>query len=403
MGISHLAVALLAGTASACKYTLYATTFKNATSPTAPGTVVTLEFTQDHKTGVSSLKQVAQNYDCGMQPTWTTLSKGDGNKTTLECLDESWAGPNGSINALTSQDGATFKSGGVFTVAPSPVHIETVTYKSGEYRFLANFEKTAAGITVLKKTANGSFSLVQAVALPTGAQIHQTVLHPSREYLIAEDYGLGLHRVYSICGDSGKLTELKTEKAEAGVRHAAFSAPGGKFSNATTFMHSVNELENTITSFKVGHFEDGKGLIFTKVGSVSTYPGRQTPAGAKASEIVESDGFIIASNRNATIFKTQNPDPTNSTQIDSDSLATFKIDTDGKLVNGQLSISGGSFPRHFSLPKKDGSLIAVANQESNSITVYERDVATGKIGKALASAIKLPGGVSNVIWGAKQA
>ena len=77
---------------------------------------------------------------------------------------------------------------------------------------------------------------------------------------------------------------------------------------------------------------------------------------------------------------------------------SYKIGTDGKLTAGQLFPSGGEFPRHFSLPTDDGSFIAVAHVISKSVTIYQRDTTTGKIGNSLAS-IVLPGGVSHIVWG----
>jgi 6-phosphogluconolactonase (cycloisomerase 2 family) len=55
-------------------------------------------------------------------------------------------------------------------------------------------------------------------------------------------------------------------------------------------------------------------------------------------------------------------------------------------------------PRHFSL-NSDGSMIAVANQVSRTVVVYERDVETGKIGEQVAAASGVgPGELTNVRW-----
>lgn len=44
--------------------------------------------------------------------------------------------------------------------------------------------------------------------------------------------------------------------------------------------------------------------------------------------------------------------------------------------------SGGSIPRQFSL-NKEGDKIAVVSQRNGWVSVYERNVATGKIGKLI--------------------
>lgn len=91
----------------------------------------------------------------------------------------------------------------------------------------------------------------------------------------------------------------------------------------------------------------------------------------------------MTSNRLAPIFNITNPDASNSTTIQSDSLATFKPTAEGKLEFVELVPSGGLRPRHFSF-NQDGSLIAVGHQTSGTVLVYARDVATGKIAGQIA-------------------
>ena len=98
--------------------------------------------------------------------------------------------------------------------------------------------------------------------------------------------------------------------------------------------------------------------------------------------------FVIASNRLGPIFDIPNPDSRNKTIIKSDSLATFKPTRSGKLEFVELTASGGLNPRHFSL-STDGSLIAVANQVSRTVVVWQRDLKTGRIGEQLAAAFDL--------------
>jgi 6-phosphogluconolactonase (cycloisomerase 2 family) len=74
----------------------------------------------------------------------------------------------------------------------------------------------------------------------------------------------------------------------------------------------------------------------------------------------------------------------NGTAVPSDPLITFSIDTSsGSLTHVQTAAAGGVFPRHFSF-NKDGSRIAAALQVDSRVVVFERDVATGEIGKAVA-------------------
>ena len=65
---------------------------------------------------------------------------------------------------------------------------------------------------------------------------------------------------------------------------------------------------------------------------------------------------------------------------------TFKLSPDGKLLFVQLARFGGVYPRHFSM-NKNGSLVAVANQQTRNVNIYSRNLETGLINdeKAIAS------------------
>jgi 6-phosphogluconolactonase (cycloisomerase 2 family) len=76
----------------------------------------------------------------------------------------------------------------------------------------------------------------------------------------------------------------------------------------------------------------------------------------------------------------------NGTQVPSDPLITFSIDGEtGVLTHVQTAPAGGVNPRHFSF-NKDGSRVAVGLQADGRVVVFERDTATGKLGKTVAEA-----------------
>jgi len=60
------------------------------------------------------------------------------------------------------------------------------------------------------------------------------------------------------------------------------------------------------------------------------------------------------------------------------SLAIFKVADDGGLERLAVVPTGGKFPRHFALTPC-GKAVLVANQDSSTITLFERDVNTGLI------------------------
>ena len=76
----------------------------------------------------------------------------------------------------------------------------------------------------------------------------------------------------------------------------------------------------------------------------------------------------------------------NGTAVPSDPLITYSIDAaSGALTHVQTAPAGGANPRHFSF-NADGTRVASALQADGRVIVFERDTATGKIGKAVAEA-----------------
>ena len=98
---SNLLLALMASTASACKYKLYAAQQNGAgTGPGGYANVTSLEFTLDDATKKGTLKEVASTLKCGQQPSWQHLSTNSKGETIVECIDEGWSRLNGSIAPL---------------------------------------------------------------------------------------------------------------------------------------------------------------------------------------------------------------------------------------------------------------------------------------------------------------
>lgn len=61
-----------------------------------------------------------------------------------------------------------------------------------------------------------------------------------------------------------------------------------------------------------------------------------------------------------------------------DTLAVFKVLTDGKLQSVSYVTTYGKTPRHFSITPDDKYLI-VANQDSNNLVVFKRDLENGAL------------------------
>jgi len=233
-------------------------------------------------------------------------------------------------------------------------------------------------ITSFAINADGSVRSLQNITFQDPEQIHQAVLDPTGKFMVFPSLGAGLVHVYSINPATSLLTEHEPLKSKPGYgpRHAVFWTGGEP---GVTFLFVVHEKSNKIVSYRVDYPACG-GLNFTQVDEVSTYGNHTVPALTFASEISLSpdNKFVVAGNRNGTIFTVANPDPNNSTLLPSDSLVTFKPSPKGKLSFVQLAKTGGVYPRHFQM-NKDGSMIAVANQQTKNVLIYARDLETGHI------------------------
>jgi len=139
-----------------------------------------------------------------------------------------------------------------------------------------------------------------------------------------------------------------------GPRHVAFT-PGG-FANTGyyehPYMYVLNELSNTICVYDCGPLET-KGSSFTFVEEISTLPEGFDGQSTAAELAVSEDGrALYASNRGH------------------DSIAQFRRNPkNGRLVLMACVPCGGKGPRDFAL-MPGGSLMLVANQNSNNIAVF---------------------------------
>jgi len=105
--------------------------------------------------------------------------------------------------------------------------------------------------------------------------------------------------------------------------------------------------------------------------------------------------FLLTSSRNDTTFIIPNFDPSNSTDITSDSLQTWGINADGTLTFLQMAPAGGFFPRQFSV-NAEGTLAAVGMQYSASVVIVQRK-SDGTFGNFVAQ-VDIPGEITSVVW-----
>ncbi|GKT46173.1 putative 6-phosphogluconolactonase [Colletotrichum spaethianum] len=219
---------------------------------------------------------------------------------------------------------------------------------------------------------------------------HSVFTDPSGRNLLSADLGADLVRVFSISG-TGTLTECPSFKTGSGdgPRHGAFYTQGN-----TTFLFTVNELSNSLTSWSVTYPTNGC-LSLVKKQTISTFPaGKIAPTGSKAAEVHVKGNFVYVANRYDRSFGSQE-----------DSVATYTIDpSSGQVAFVEITSAFSYFPRTFSI-NKAGNLVAIGGQTSANVAIVERNVATGRLGNLVATLkVGNPGtvnqedGLSAVVW-----
>ncbi|RDW80710.1 hypothetical protein BP5796_05408 [Coleophoma crateriformis] len=361
------------------------------------GTITTLQLSQAQN-GSYALKQVAINNGSAPNPSWLTLDSTNG---VLYCADEGLYVPDGSISSYSTSPSGQLKQIDRHTVISGPVH--SVVYNDGKAQAFAHY--TGSSVTTFSILASGGLQSLQNFTYTMSSpgpnpsrqeapHPHEALLDPTGSFVLVNDLGADLVRVYSIDKKTSELIESTPFHAPpgSGPRHGSFLVSGNQ-----TFYFLISELGNTIASYKLSY--GNASLEFTQVFRSGTYGNHTVPTGAAAAECLVSPDhkFLLTSSRNDSLFHIDNFDANNSTKIPSDTLQTWEINPyTGELAFKQLSPAGGLFPRQFSVNKL-GDLVAVGLQNSGRVVIVQRDIKTGTYGKFVAE-IDIPGQVTSVVW-----
>ncbi len=269
---------------------------------------------------------------------------------------------NGSLTFLNKQ-----KSGG-----ENPVYLTT----SRNNEFVINGNYTEGTVSVFKTNPDGSLNPSSQIIRFMGsganvrrqdkAHIHAAVFSPDFNYIFFPDLGADKIRVFKFnSGEVQPLAALEnydfTAVPASGPRHFTFHPNN-------LFAYCIEELSGTITSFK---YENGKLESIQRIFSYSKLQEEYNIADIH----ISPDGlFLYASNR----WDKEN------------TISIFSINQD----DGKLNLTGhqstyGDHPRNFTLDPT-GNFIIVANQVTNKIVVFKRDIITGLLTKT-GKEIKVPG------------
>ncbi len=226
---------------------------------------------------------------------------------------------------------------------------------------VANY--SSGSISVFKKTKAGGLNPASQIISHKGrsknnerqasSHVHQVQFSPDGKYVFAADLGTDKIYIYNYDKLSDKETltikDSVAVRRGGGPRHLAFS-PNGKFA------YLLQELDGVVIAFS---YHDG---ILRKLEETQVVDDDfRGEIGAAAIKFSPDGKFLYATNRGTA-----------------NDITVFVVQADGRLNYKASYQSGGKGPRDFTIDPS-GTYLLVANQNSNEITVFKRDIVSGKL------------------------
>ena len=336
------------------------------------------------KTADESLSVVAVNTDAGFMPGWLT-SFGDKIYSISRTGYPDSASQSGGVFAFQKVPGTASATSGpglsrcdqASSNGKGGVHCEV----SEDGKTLVATNITASTLTIYPLSTSG------AIGKPTQildynksdpgqkeAHPHQAAFDPSGQYLIVPLRTMDRVDVYSVESPQhvAKVHSISVP-VSAGPRHVAFN----RTSRTKLYMYLVSEKDNSIRVFTLNYGStESEELTFEFQQMLSTM-GKDLPPSPDdhkdlAAEVaVSNDGkFVYVSNRNLS-------------HAANDALTIYSVDSelahdDCHLIYLGRQTTHGKHPRMFALSNdEENKFVAVANQFSQDIVVFERDTVTG--------------------------
>jgi len=232
--------------------------------------------------------------------------------------------------------------------------------KTGKWVVAGNY--TSGSLSVFPVQADGSLGTVASIIQHAGSgpdkarqnspHVHCALFAADNRFLFVPDLGIDKVMIYAFDELTGKLTPGKQpfarSTAGAGPRHFCFH-PQNKYA------YLMEEISGTVLMYI---YKSGKLKVKQRISSM---PVGDTGNAAGADIHVSPDGkFLYASNR-----------------ANANSIAIFSINQ----KNGKLLLIGhqstlGKTPRNFNFDPA-GEFLLVANQNSDEIVIFKRDIITG--------------------------
>ncbi|MFT3936649.1 MAG: lactonase family protein [Chitinophagaceae bacterium] len=321
-------------------------------------------FSQDEASG--KLQLLATGADI-TNPSYLNISPNG--KYLYACTDTKTLLP-GSVSAfaIDSNSGSIRFINKVSSIGANPVYV--AVDKSNKYIVTGNY--TGGSVAVFSANDDGAINpAIQSIQFYDSSinkerqeksHIHSTIFSPDYNFLYLPDLGADKIRAFAFNTKGDSVLQIKNEltvktKPGTGPRHMVFH-PSKKFA------YCIEEMGGRVAVY---NFNKGK------LGLVQTIASNQTKKEeySSADIHISPDGlFLYASNRLEN------------------TISIFSIAASGqlKLLGHQSTL--GEVPRNFTIDPS-GSFLLVANQSSNNIVVFKRDIKTGLL-KATGMQVTVP-------------
>lgn len=231
---------------------------------------------------------------------------------------------------------------------------------SEKHVFTANY--TGGSISVFCRNVDGSLTAIQQLIQHKGSSInpkrqkephvHQIIFTPDKKYLVVNDLGTDKVTVYKY-NPTGKGNILIpydsiSVKAGSGPRHITFSKDGKR-------AYLLQEMDGTVSVFDV---KSGKLKLLQETSVVRK---KDIETGAGDIHLSPDGKFLYATNRGTA-----------------NDISCFEVKRDGTVSYISQVSTGGNGPRNFAITP-DGNYLFVANQQSDNVVVFKRDIKTGSL------------------------
>lgn len=312
--------------------------------------------------------------ESGTSPSSLILSKDGSRLYSANETDRVGPEKHGTVSAyaVNPADGQLSLLGSVPSGGAGPTHVSL--HQSGKFLFVANyFGGSVAVLPVLAdgrlgpasdvKTDDGPIGPTKATHAPPGSfaisghdrtHAHMILPDPSGAFVIHADLGLDRLYVWKFDSEKGRLDPATVPSVNLppgdGPRHFHFH-PNGRW------FYSIQEEGSTVVLFDW----DAKTGSLTPRQTISSLPPGYAGSNFCSEILVSPDGrFVYAGNRLL------------------DTIAIFRIGTDGTLTFVTDEPTRGNYPRSFSFDPS-GKFLFCCNQRADNVTAFRIDPESGRL------------------------